>query len=256
MLARVFDIVGWELISEPLAKVADILNRCATHLRTDLGGTPLQARSVVKTALKYWQQVGLIEQVRHGTTTFLTFVHKTFAEFAAARFLWTTHEAAERARLLSSCVEDYERWSEVVVFASTQMGEEVLQALSSRIAIGDRQALERALGMLVEAPACVSDDTAHCVLRLAFAQVDRDNTVMAYRLGLLFAKLASRFEPAIGKLASARLDSSQLWTQRVAWACAVDTTSFDIEAATTKLRDFPKSEMIYGAPAAHFVPKP
>lgn len=238
VLARIFDIVGWELIADPLAKISNVLSRSAIHLRVDLGGTPLQAQSVISAALKYWQQVGLIEQVRHGTTAMLTFVHKTFAEFAAARFMWTTHEATERARLLSSCLDDYERWSEVVVFASAQMGEEILQALLARVALGDRQALERALGLLVVTPAGVSDDTAHRLVRLAFAQVDAGNTVMAYRYGSLLAQLVSRFEPVIGALASARLHSSQPWTQRVALACVVETALFDIDAAQTKLCEF------------------
>lgn len=238
VLARVFDIVGWELIADPLAKISDVLKRSAIHLRADLGVTLLKAQSTVNAALKYWQQVGLIEQVRHGTTALITFVHKTFAEFAAARFMWTTHEATERARLLSSCLDDYERWSEVVVFASAKMCEEVLQALLARVALGDRQALERALGLLVVSPTGVSDETIQRLVRLAFAQVDADNTVMAYRFGLLLARLVSRFEPVIGALSSARLNSSQHWTQVVAWACAVETAVFDIDTAQNKLREF------------------
>ncbi|QQE87241.1 NACHT domain-containing protein [Azotobacter chroococcum] len=241
VLARVFDIVGWELIADPLAKISDVLTRSAIHLRADLGVTLLKAQSIVNAALKYWQQVGLIEQVRHGTTALTTFVHKTFAEFAAARFIWTTHEATERARRLSSCLDDYERWSEVVVFASAKMCEEVLQALLTRVAQGDRHALERALGLLVATPADVSDDIVQRLVQLSFAQVDADNTVMAYRFGLLLARLVSRFEPVIGALCSARLNSSQHWTQRVAWACAVEMAEFDIDTAQNKLREFLKS---------------
>ncbi len=238
VLARVFDIVGWELIADPLAKTSDLLTRTAIHLRADLGVMPLKARSIVNVALKYWQQVGLIEQVRHGTTTLITFVHKTFAEFAAARFIWTIHEATERARLLSSCLDDYERWSEVVVFASAKMCEEVLQALLARVAQGDRHALERALVLLVTTPADVSDDTAQCLVQLSFAQVDADNTVLAFRFGLLLARLVTRFEPLIGALSSARLHSSQPWTQRVAWACEVEMAEFDIDTAQNKLHEF------------------
>lgn len=238
VLARVFDIVGWELIADPLAKTSDLLTRTAIHLRADLGVMPLKAKSIVNAALKYWQQVGLIEQVRHGATTLITFVHKTFAEFAAARFVWTNHEATERARWLSSCLDDYERWSEVVVFASAKMCEEVLQALLVRVAQGDRHALERALGLLVATPAGVLDDTVQRLVQLSFAQVDADNTVVAYRFGLLLARLVTRFEPVIGALSRARLHSTQPWTQRVAWACEVEMAEFDIDTAQNKLHEF------------------
>jgi|TARA_R110001599_G_scaffold126718_1_gene299892 hypothetical protein len=238
VLARVFDIVGWELIADPLAKASDLLARTATHLRADLGVMPLKAQSIVNTALKYWQQIGLIEKVRHGTTTLITFVHKTFAEFAAARFIWTNHEATERKHFLSLCLDEYERWSEVVAFASAKMCEEVLQALLARAAQGDRHALERALGLLVTTPANVSDDTVQRLVQLSFAQVDADNTVVAYRFGLLLARLVTRFEPLIGALSSARLHSSQPWTQRVAWACEVEMAEFDIDTAQNKLQEF------------------
>lgn len=238
VLARVFDIVGWELISDPLAKTSDLLTRTAIHLRADLGVTLLKAQSIVNAALKYWQQVGLIEQVRHGTTTLITFVHKTFAEFAAARFIWTNHEATERARRLSLCLDDYERWSEVVVFASAEMCEEVLQALLARVEQGDRYALKRALGLLVATSADVSDDTAQRLVQLSFAKVDSDNTVMAYRFGLLLARLVTRYESVISALSRVRLQSSQAWTQRVAWACEVEMTEFDIDKAQNKLHDF------------------
>jgi len=241
VLARIFDIVGWELIADPLASIPDVLSRSAIHLCADLGETPLRAQSIVNAALKYWQQVGLIEQVRHGTTALLACVHKTFAEFAAARFMWTTQKATERARLLSECLDDYERWSEVVVFASIQMGEEIQQALLARVALGDRQALERALGLLAATPAGVADDTSQHLVQLAVAEIDSNNTVMAYRFGLLLAQMAARLERVIGPLATARLDSSQLWTRRVAWACAVETASFDIDAAQAQLREFLES---------------
>lgn len=241
VLARVFDIVGWELISDPLAKTSDLLTRTAIHLRADLGVTLLKAQSIVNAALKYWQQVGLIEQVRHGTTTLITFVHKTFAEFAAARFIWTNHEATERARRLSLCLDDYERWSEVVVFASAEMCEEVLQALLARVEQGDRYALERALGLLVATPADVSDDTAQRLVQLSFAKVDSDNTVMAYRFGLLLARLVTRYESVISALSRVRLHSSQAWTQRVAWACEVEMAELDIDTAQNKFHEFLES---------------
>ncbi len=237
LLARVFDIVGWELMADPLAKVSHVLSRSALVLRADLDTTPLHAQTVVSAALKYWQQVGLIEQVRHGTTALLTFVHKTFAEFAAARFLWTTEDETERERMLNSCLDDYERWSEVVSFAAARMAEEILQALLERVALGDRHALERALNILVATSVSVSDETAERLARLAFEQVDADNTVMAYRIGLLLVQVSLRFE-VIAELAGTRLLAERIWSQRVAWACVLETPSFDIDAAYAKLREF------------------
>lgn len=238
VLDRVFDIVGWELIADPLAKTSDLRTRTANHLCVDLGVKPLKAQSIVNVALRYWQQVGLIEQVRHGTTTLTTFVHKTFAEFAAARFMWTNHEETERARWLSLCLDDYERWGEVVAFASAKMCEEVLQALLTRVAHGDRNALERALGLLLATSADVSNNTVQRLVQLSFTQIDGGNTVMAYRFGLLLARLVTRFEPVIGALSRARLNSSQPWTQRVAWACAVEMAEVDIDTAQNKLHEF------------------
>lgn len=238
VLARVFDIVGWELTDDPLTKISELLVRSAVHLQADLDVPPLKAKSIVNNALTYWQQVGLIERVRHRTTALMTFAHKTFAEFAAARFLSAVHEPTERARLLSACLDDFDRWAEALAFASVQIGEEISLALLARVAQGDPKALERALGLLVATPSEISNDTVQRLMLLAFAQVDANNSVVAYRFGLLLAQLASRFETVIGELASARLESNQPWTQRIAWACAVEASLFDTVEAETKLRQF------------------
>jgi hypothetical protein len=247
VLTRVLNVVGWELISEPLATYAIVISRCTERLRLDLDAPALQAKATVNAALEYWQQVGLIEKVHYGTTDMLTFIHKTFAEFAAARFLWDAKDPTERSTWLTACLEDHERWSEVLAFASSQLGDEILQALLARHARDDRRAIDRALRLLVDTPTGISEDTAESVLRFSFLNVDAANTIMALRTGALLAQLAPRFPGAIGALARARLDASPPWTQRVAWACVVETGVFDLDVAHAKLLEFfADAKPVYG----------
>ena len=239
VLTRVLSILGWQLISDPHGTINEISRLCADRLRLDMGVPPLRAQETVAEALQHWQDVGLIEQVHYGPTVMLTFIHKTFAEFAAARFLWGAMEAEERRVLLSSCLESHDVWSEVLSFASNELGEEILQELLKRQALDDRNAASRALRVLAETPEGVSKPTRTEVISLAFDAVDAPKSIAAYSSGLLLVRLAPRFPNEIGAFATERLHSPQRWTRLIAWACTVEAGhDYDLAAAHATLLEF------------------
>jgi hypothetical protein len=103
--ARVLDILGWTLAQDPLAQTNSVTQACATRLAPELGVAPLLATTHVDASLLYWEEVGLIERLHHGGTTLLTFIHTTFGEFSAARFL-TSLPASERRQQLERIFDD------------------------------------------------------------------------------------------------------------------------------------------------------
>ena len=84
VLTRMLDILGWALVVSPLDSETAILGRCANHLEAELGEPLLKAREIATDCLHHWEDVGLVEKIHHGSEALLTFVHKTFTEFAAA----------------------------------------------------------------------------------------------------------------------------------------------------------------------------
>lgn len=237
-LTRLVNILGWELMSDPLGAVDAISRRCADRLRLDLGLTQLQAQKVVSQGLQHWQDVGLIEQVRYGPTTMLSFIHKTFAEFAAARFICEATTTEERRDLLSGCFED-RAWNEVFAFACGKLGDEIILELLDRRARDDRTALDTALRLIADANAVVSDQIRSTVIELAFQEVDSAKSMMVYKLGLKLAGVAARFPREVALGAVARMASPQVWTRLVAWTCVAEAGhDYSLDQAQIEWRGF------------------
>ena len=158
ILTRMLDILGWALVVSPLDSETAILERCANHLEAELGEPLLKAREIATDCLHHWEDVGLVEKVYHGSEALLTFVHKTFTEFAAARYLRDlTPPGIQRAEIVNRL--DDVAWEEVLNFAS---GIGLAEAIVSELATGGKKGaikqLERALSILVDPGTSVSLD--------------------------------------------------------------------------------------------------
>lgn len=254
LLTRVLNTLGWQLVADPLATMAAVSRRCAERLRLDMSVPALKAQEIVAEALQHWQDVGLVEQVHYGPTVMLTFVHKTFAEFAAARFLCDVSEREERMDLLSSCLDNQDVWSEVLSFASHEIGDEIIRELIYRDERGDRNATMTALRLLAESPQSASEQSSIAVIRLAFKVIDTQKIGAAYRMGLLLSGIASRFPDEVSALSDERKNSTQHWTRLVAWACAVRTGYYDLNAAYSALTELQSgTETIKGSLLGHLI---
>jgi hypothetical protein len=254
LLTRVLNTLGWQLIADPLATMAAVSRRCAERLRLDMSVPALKAQEIVVGALQHWQDIGLVEQVHYGPTVMLTFVHKTFAEFAASRFLCDVSEREERMDLLSSCLDNQDVWSEVLSFASHEIGDEILRELINRDERGDRSATMTALRLLAESPKSASEQSSIAVIRLAFKVIDTQQISAAYRMGLLLSGIASLFPDEIGALLDERKNSTQHWTRLVAWACAVRTGRYDLNAAYSALTELQSgTEAVSGSLLGHLI---
>lgn len=254
LLTRVLNTLGWQLITDPLAAMAAVSRRCAERLRLDMSVSALKAQEIVAEALQHWQDVGLVEQVHYGPTVMLTFVHKTFAEFAAARFLCDVSEWEERMDLLSICLDNQDIWGEVLSFASHEIGDEILRELIDRDERGDRNATMTALRLLAESPQSASKQSSVAVIKLSFKVIDAQQTGAAYRMGLLLSRIASRFPDEVGAFSDERKNSTQHWTRLVAWACAVRTGRYDLNAAYSALTELQSgTETLKGSLLGHLI---
>jgi len=99
-LTRTIDIIGRILITNPAEAAEATLGQAADMLCGELGCPRLDARRRVELAMRYWCEVGLIERVYHQDRPMLAFVHKTFGEFACARYIRDSAPAERRAMLV------------------------------------------------------------------------------------------------------------------------------------------------------------
>ena len=83
----VLNQLGWLICTSPLEPAEELERRCARTMEQNLGVTYLRALAEVEASVKYWQENGLIERLRHSDIDLIAFIHKTCGEYAAARHL-------------------------------------------------------------------------------------------------------------------------------------------------------------------------
>jgi len=217
--ARVLDILGWTLVQDPLAQARQVTLGCAKLIAPKLGVRPLAAVSHVETAIHFWEKVGLVERLHHSGTTLMTFVHKTFAEFTAARFL-NALPSPERRRQLERMIDD-PTWREVISFAGgLGAGDEIVELLVARRANGQPELFVHALALIGDPDAAISEPCAHELVEGAFTVIEKGDTD-CFDLGLAIADLASKRPDLVGPIAAARISSQDSSVKLVAWTCAV-----------------------------------
>ena len=89
------------MVANPTAEISQLAELSAAALSAELDMPMLRARELAESCIDYWRAAGTIERVHHYDQETLTFIHKTFGEFAAARFL-VAAESAEQQRFVST----------------------------------------------------------------------------------------------------------------------------------------------------------
>jgi hypothetical protein len=215
----VLDVIGWTLVSDPLASRVKVVAACATRLEVGLGLPRLAAKEKAEVIINAWENAGLVERLHHRDGVLTTFIHKSFAEFAAARHLVSQPKEVQR-RELGRIIDD-QAWAEVVSFAGgLGAGDEIAALFVDRQTRGTQGQLVRALALLGDADAQVSANYSRSLIEAAFGVVSGDDEE-GVAVGLALAKLAETNPDLVGPQASARLDSAELPVRLTAWAAAI-----------------------------------
>lgn len=217
--AYVLNVLGWAVVGDPLVPKASLVDRCAGALAQALGVTKLTAAGAVEAALGYWERAGLIEAVHHDSLEMLTFVHKTFAEFVAARYV-VGLEQVERDRELARIIE-LPDWTEVTTFASgLGYGNDIARRFLARGITGYEGQVERALRTAIDPDARIDDMIAQDLVEMAFTSIGAD-IARKFAIGVSVMKLAECRPAVVAPLAAARLRDEDFATRLTAWAATV-----------------------------------
>lgn len=210
--------LGWELTAQPYADTERVLAACARRLAVDLDVPALRAKSLCDEAIAFWENAGIVERVRFKVSEALTFVHKTFGEYAAAQFV-LSRGPREQAQLLT-VIEPADQWNEVAVFlAALGLGPDLVQLALACEHKGSSE-IARLLRWTRHSKNLLESDLAEKVLQLAWTVVAGSHSGQALRTG---ANLVA----ALGKLPSAAPHAHafcthpQWWTALTGWTCFV-----------------------------------
>jgi hypothetical protein len=215
---RILDIIGWELTQNPLLTSQQLEGAGCRHLANDLRQPALAVAPLFSRGFAHWERAGIVERVHHAGTQLVTFVLKTFGEFAAARFL--CHMGEDQQLELERLVDEA-AFREVVWFAGALgLGNQLAQLYVDRRERGLDGQFERSLSLAADRDARVDDAKTAEIAKIAF-DIAAANTDDRFSIGAALAVLAKVRAEIVGPLARARLDHPDQAVKLVAWAAAV-----------------------------------
>ena len=227
LVTRVLDIVGWQLVHNPNQDLRQLERAACGILATDLGTTPMAAASQFVAGFDHWACAGVVECLQFGTDQLISFTHRTFAEFAAARYLVEMGPA--RKATLDWMVDDA-TFAEVVSFAGALgLGDEIAQLFFDRRDSGAEGQFERALELAGDRDAAVADQKVVELVNGAF-DVLASGSADRFPIGVALADLAARKRSLVAPPALARIADPNDAVRLAAAACVARAVSGRLDA--------------------------
>ena len=225
VMVRMLEVLGFTLIAHPNQLCTAAIGRCAQTLASELGVPLLKARELAELCTVRWQDLGMLERVRFGADEVITFIHKTFGEYAAARYLVNMAAEDRDAQLVEYVNEP--GWAEVIGFASALgLTECVVKAvLASPFLHRAPTLIDRAIEWVLEAGPKPSVEMINDLIATAWTFVNSERRSFALSVGESLCNLARVFPSEVAKSATPYLQSKAPWTKLVAWACAINAES-------------------------------
>lgn len=234
---RFLEMLGWCLLSRGNEAAEQTLSRCARWWSEETGQSSLVSETKVRVCLEYWECLGVVERVRTLTQEATTFVHKTFGEFAAGRYMSKCDPAVQRD-IVARAIRTPE-WKEALSFAShLGLASLILQVWTELAERGDTKAgygLDDAVELVVQAGVPVTDGALAGFAQCCWQAVENTASRVRYAAGEALCLMSRDHWNVVRQAAQARLECADAWNRLVAWTCLC--VSPDQELAVSALLD-------------------
>ena len=218
---RFLEMLGWCLLSEGNEPAEQTLSRCARWWREETGLSFLVSETKISECREYWECLGVIERVRTQTQEAITFVHKTFGEYAAARYMSRCAPEAQRG-IVSRAIGTPD-WKETLSFAShLGLTSLILQVWAELAEGGDTKAgnrLDDAVELVVQAGVPLESVALASFVQCCWHAVENTASRMRYVAGEALCLVSQDHWGMIEEVARGRIESPDGWSRLVAWAC-------------------------------------
>ncbi|TVL56931.1 hypothetical protein AYJ00_14530 [Shewanella algae] len=232
--------LGWQLIKHPTASLAVILKNVSNQIKSELDCPQLKARSICDKCANYWEERGVIEKIHHSKDSLYTFIHKTFMEYAAGRYLASLSEDLLLQEISSL---DYRPSVEEVLIFAGSLG--ITDSIANILLNNHYENRKKSLDMLLEITVSAEHPPSEKIREAAFQEavnkvisLDKND---AYEYASKLVIACDNFPLEITKYTDQHINSNQYWTKLscITFSLIAETYS-ETEALIEFLIDFYK----------------
>jgi hypothetical protein len=220
-LARTIDAIGYALITRPPEAAEQSLSYAADVLSKDLGCPRLEAKRRVELAMRYWCEVGIIERIHHEDQAMLAFVHKTFGEFACARFICESAPADRRQMLIQAV--GFQSDPAIEFAAALGLGREAFEVLLQVSQPGVAETVIRALSLANHISTVEVADLLEPIVERAFELLNEADNETAERIGEGLVELHPDHRANVTFIARRHLTDGAPNARLAAWSFVLGT---------------------------------
>lgn len=233
---RFLELLGWSLLAYGNEPAEQTMRRCAQWWNEEMGSASLASEARVLACCDYWECLGVVERVRTLTQEAITFVHKTFGEFAAARYISKCNGGNQRS-LVARAIQTPE-WKEALSFAShLGLASLILEVWAELASAGDLKAgygLDDAMELVVQSGVPIAEGAIEDFATCCWTVVGKSASRTRYAAGEALCLVSKMHWPVVRLDTLKRLEDPDNWSKLVAWACL----------SVSPEKDIPFSELI------------
>lgn len=221
---QVLDMTGWHLLENPLIPLNQLLNQIGADLVPLIGKPLLVSKGYARAALSHWERAGLVETFYHRGTQLIAFIHKTFCEFVAARYL------TEQSPAVIDGAVDRMGLDEVINFGvGLGLADKLLDIYLRRHATKQSGQIPKALALLSKPDVKLTSVSVERLIHESFAAID-DQHSDSFAIGLALANVQGGPEDLVRSEAVWRLYVAQPSIRLIAWSLVDHHADADINS--------------------------
>jgi len=204
--------LGWQLIKHPTASLTEILMNVSSQIKNELDCPKLKASSICDRYANYWEERGMIEKINYSKGSIYTFVHKTFMEYAAGRYLASLSEDLLIEEI--SNLDYRPSVEEVLIFAgSLGTTDSIANILLNNHYENKRKSLDMLLEITVSAEHPPDEKIRDEAFKEAINRVVSLDKIEAYEYASKLIIACVNFPFEITKYTDQHINSNQYWTK-------------------------------------------
>ena len=221
-------LLGWMLFEHGTEPFESTFRHCVSAWKEEMQGSNLVCGNKVQACFDFWESVGVIERIHTLNQEAVTFIHKTFAEYAAAVFIEQQPQNQKR-NLLVKVIQNGSS-NEMLSFASyLGLVDEILDACNELMLRGKTTATKEfnhVLNLIIEAGMPVKKESLRTFAECCWKAISSSSSRFA--AGDALCQVSTHSWDVVSENARNNLDSDDNWLWLVSWACLLTGHSEEV----------------------------